>query len=68
MAETDVFQFSKLKLFAGITENLPECASDIIDVYEDLLFAWNFKDCNLYVTNWRSTQANKDVNFVKCQV
>jgi hypothetical protein len=68
MAETDVFQFSKLKLFEEVSKTLPDGANQILDIYEDLVFVWNSKNGNLKVTNWRSAQACKDGNIVKCQV
>lgn len=68
MTETDVFKFSKLKIFEGITENLLEGAKDIIDIHEDLLFAWDLNSNNLKVTNWRSASSNKKERDIKCQV
>lgn len=67
MAEIDAFRFSNLKIFEGIRESLPEDSREIVDVYEDLLFLWNFKNNNLRVVNWRSAQA-KDKTEVKYQV
>lgn len=67
MAETDVFCLSKLKIFEGIKENTPKDSREIVDVYEDLLFLWNFKSNNLRVANWRSAQC-KDRMEVKFQV
>lgn len=69
MTETDVFNFSKLKIFDNIKQNLPEEARHIVDVYEDLLFVWNFKENNLLVINWRQAQNKiKNGNPVKYQV
>lgn len=67
MTETDIFQFSKLKLFEQITKNLPECdCHNVLDVFEDLLFAWHFNTSTLRVVNWRLAQTNKKA--LKCQV
>lgn len=67
MTETDIFCFSKLKVFDSVKENLPDDAKEIMDVYEDLLFIWNFKSNNLRVINWRSAK-NKEKDDVKYQV
>lgn len=67
MTEIDAFNFSKLKVFENVKDNLPDDAREIADVYEDLLFVWNFKNNNLQVVNWRSAQ-NKDGKEVKHQV
>lgn len=67
MVEIDVFSFSKLKIFEGIKESLPDNSREIVDVYEDLLFIWNFKDNNLRVVNWRSVQSKERLE-VKYQV
>jgi hypothetical protein len=56
MTEIDVFNFSRLKIFDGIKSSLPDESREIVDVYEDLLFAWNFKENNLQVVNWRAAQ------------
>lgn len=57
MADTDVFNFANLRIFDSIKKNLPEGAREICDVFEDLVFVWNFKESNLLVANWRSAQA-----------
>ena len=63
MTDTDAFNFSTLKIFNSLKDNLTEGAREICDVFEDLCFLWNFKENNLYVTNWRAAQskATKDV-------
>lgn len=67
MTETDAFKFNNLKVFDSVKENLPDGAREISDVFEDLLFVWNFKENNLLVVNWRSAQS-KDASSIKCQV
>lgn len=64
--ETDVFGFGKLKALENIKDNLPDNAREIVDIYEDLFFIWNFKDSNLRVFNWRLAQ-NKNEKDVKFQ-
>ncbi|KAG5681118.1 hypothetical protein PVAND_010578 [Polypedilum vanderplanki] len=64
MTEIDVFKFSQLKIFDGLKDNLPEESREIATVYEDLLFAWNFKENNLQVVNWRAAQ-NKEPKIQK---
>lgn len=67
MTDTDAFKFTNLKIFDSIKENLPEGARDVCDVFEDLVFVWNFKETNLFVVNWRAAQS-KAVKDVKYQV
>ncbi len=66
MAETDAFNFSKFKLFEEV-KSFPENARGVVDIYEDLLFAWDFKDDCLKVVNWRLSH-EKEVNSIKIQV
>lgn len=65
--DTDVFKFACLKIFDCVGGNLPEGAREICDVFEDLIFQWNFKESNLLVVNWRAAQS-KDGKAVKYQV
>lgn len=67
MTDTDALKFNSIKIFEAVKDNLPDDAREICDVFEDLLFVWNYKDCNLLVVNWRSAQS-KDVVEVKHQV
>lgn len=67
MTETDAFKLARLKMFDLIKGNLPEGAREICDVFEDLLFVWNFNESNLLVVNWRSAQS-KEVTSVNYQV
>jgi hypothetical protein len=67
MTETDAFKFANLKIFDSIKDNLPEGVREICDVFEDLVFVWDFKANCLLVANWRSAQA-KDGKDVKFQV
>lgn len=67
MTDTDAFKFTHFKIFDSIKECLPEGAREICDVYEDLVFVWNFKENNLFVVNWRTAQS-KDVENLKHQV
>lgn len=67
MTETDAFKLARLKMFDSIKGNLPEGAREICDVFEDLIFVWNFNESNLLVVNWRSAQT-KEVANVKYQV
>lgn len=65
--DTDAFNFSNLKIFDSIKDNLPDGAREICDVFEDICFVWNFKENNLFVVNWRAAQS-KEVKNVKHQV
>lgn len=67
MTDTDAFKLNNMKIFDVVKDCLPECAREICDVFEDLLFVWNYKDSNLLVVNWRAAQS-KDVTMVKHQV
>lgn len=67
MTDTDALSFSTLKIFDSVKDSLPDGAREICDVFEDLVFVWNFKENNLCLANWRSAQS-KDVKSVKCQV
>lgn len=67
MTDTDTFNFAGLKIFDNVKGNLPEGAREICDVFEDLVFVWNFKDSNLLVANWRAAQV-KDGKPTKYQV
>jgi len=68
MTDTDVFGFSSLKLFDSIkSDQLPDTAREICDVFEDLIFVWDYKESNLRVINWRATQS-KDNKNVQHQV
>lgn len=67
MTDTDAFKFNNFKIFDSVKDHLPDDAREICDVFEDLLFVWNFKECNLLVVNWRSAQS-KNACDVKFQV
>lgn len=67
MTDTDALKFNSMKIFDAVKDDLPEGVLEICDVKEDLLFLWNYKDCNLLVVNWRSAQS-KDAKTVKHQV
>lgn len=67
MTDTDTLKFNSMKIFNSVKDNLPDGAREICDVFEDLLFVWNYKECNLLVVNWRSAQS-KDAETVKHQV
>lgn len=60
MLDIDSLKFSSLKVFDSVKDNLPDDARDITDVYEDLLFVWNFKNSNIKVVNWRAAQASSN--------
>lgn len=66
MTDTDAFKFSSLKIFNSCG-NLADGAREICDVFEDLVFVWNFKESNLLVANWRSAQS-KEASAIKYQV
>jgi hypothetical protein len=69
MTEIDVFGFSKFKIFDSIKEHLPVESREIVDVFEDLLFVWNFKENVIQVVNWRNAQnAFKEGQSIKIQV
>jgi hypothetical protein len=59
MTEIDVFKFSQLKVFDGVKGALPDESREVVDVYEDLLFVWSFKENNLQVVNWRAAQTKE---------
>lgn len=67
MTDTDAFKFNNFKIFDSVKDNLPDDAREICDVFEDLLFVWNFKECNLLVVNWRAAQS-KNSGDAKFQV
>lgn len=60
MLDIDFLKFSSLKVFDSVKDNLPDDARDITDVYEDLLFVWNFKNSNIRVVNWRAAQTSSN--------
>ncbi|XP_070498591.1 nuclear pore complex protein Nup88 [Chironomus tepperi] len=60
MLDTDFLKFSSLKVFDSVNENLPDDAREITDVYEDLLYVWNFKNSNIKVVNWRAAQTSSN--------
>jgi len=60
MLDTDFLKFSSLKVFDHVKENLPDDAREIAEVYEDLLFVWNFKNSNIRVVNWRAAQTSSN--------
>ncbi|CAG9806139.1 unnamed protein product [Chironomus riparius] len=60
MLDTDFLKFSSLKVFDCVKDNLPDDAREIAEVYEDLLFVWNFKNNNIKVVNWRATQTSSN--------
>ena len=60
MLDIDFLKFSSLKVFDYVKDNLPDDAREIAEVYEDLLFVWNFKDSNIKVVNWRAAQTSSN--------
>lgn len=60
MLDTDFLKFSSLKVFDCVKDNLPDNSREIAEVYEDLLFVWNFKNNNIKVVNWRATQTSSN--------
>lgn len=68
MAETDAFNFSKLKIFEGIGESLPCDAAEVFDVHEDLLFIWDYKGSCIKVVNYRRLAISKSITEEKVQV
>ncbi|EDV42228.1 uncharacterized protein Dana_GF17877 [Drosophila ananassae] len=56
MSLTDCFELNKAKLFEKIRHGLPivQKTQNLLDCKDDLLFAWDAKDCCLLVRNWRT--------------
>lgn len=67
MTDTDALKFKSLTIFDSVKDYLPDGVREICDIKEDLLFVWNYSDCNLLVVNWRSAQSS-DASTVKTQV
>ncbi|XP_016985168.1 nuclear pore complex protein Nup88 [Drosophila rhopaloa] len=63
MSLTDILELNKTELFAKIRDGLPlaQRTQNLLDCKDDLLFAWDAKECCLLVRNWRSSLA-ADVN------
>lgn len=57
MTETDVYNLSGKSIFDSIKGNVPEGCREVCDVFEDLLYVWNYKESHLLVINWRSAQS-----------
>lgn len=67
---TDSFQFNEEKLFQEIRKSLPDdlaSTQNLICVFDDILFAWNSKNCCVLSLNWRLNRA-KEPNSVAYQV
>lgn len=67
MTETDVYNLSGKNIFDSVKGNVPEGSREVCDVFEDLMYVWNFKDSHLLVINWRSAQS-KNTADTKHQV
>lgn len=67
---TDTFKFNDEKLFEVIRDCLPDDLSNtqnLICVFDDILFAWNSKNCCVLTLNWRLNRV-KGPNNVGYQV
>ncbi|XP_017103908.2 nuclear pore complex protein Nup88 [Drosophila bipectinata] len=56
MSLTDCFELNKTKLFEKIRDGLPivQKTQNLLDCKDDMLFAWDEKECCLLVRNWRT--------------
>ncbi|XP_017041189.1 nuclear pore complex protein Nup88 [Drosophila ficusphila] len=61
MSLTDILELNKTELFAEIRGGLPvvQKTQNLLDCKDDLLFAWDAKQCCLLVRNWRSSLAKE---------
>lgn len=67
---TDTFHFNEEKIFQVIRDCLPDDLSNtqnLICVFDDILFAWNSKNCCVLSLNWRLNRV-KEPNSVAHQV
>lgn len=67
---TDAFRFNEEKLFRVIRDCLPDDllnTQNLISVFDDILFAWNSKNCCVLTLNWRLNRI-KEPNSVAYQV
>lgn len=69
-SSTDTFNFNEEKLFQVIRDCLPDDLSNtqnLICVFDDILYAWNSKNCCVLSLNWRLNRV-KEPNHVAYQV
>lgn len=68
---TDTFQFENHPFFEHIRKTLPDDkhrTQNLIECKDDVLFAWDSKNCCILTWNWRAAQTKSTIGDVKFQV
>lgn len=66
---TDVFSFNNYKMFDLLRKCLPDnknVSQNLVVCKDDVLFAWNSKDCCLLAINWKAKTEDDSVDYQVC--